>query len=341
MGHVTTVGLWKRVLLATVLFVSATIALAAPAAAVAAPIRTGITIDGLVGDWAGIPSTTTTLIRPLATTERMVNGLEWKVAHDDANIYFLFLVNDDYDYNATNHDLSAAVAVLFQIDPAATPDMGGGNGNVDLWHWELDCGPGVLSGFNLMSGNDPQCNLDDEWANSTSNRRDDTMANELYGAWSHTNMTAPGATGKWVFEMKRSLTTADTGNQDYQFRVGTTAKMSFAYWDADETPAGWQPWGHYASCRDPVTLDFSWISIDLEAPPDIGALETQIDNLQGNLTDLRGDLADARSTTEATRTAANSLATVTYVSLILAVVALLLALVSMFRKHGKGAAPES
>src|SRR3970040_1677809 len=35
----------------------------------------GIVIDGLAGDWAGIPGTTMTIIRPLATTERLTNAL--------------------------------------------------------------------------------------------------------------------------------------------------------------------------------------------------------------------------------------------------------------------------
>src|SRR3970040_1495638 len=91
----------------------------------------GIVIDGQTGDWAGIPGTTMTIIRPLATTERLTNAVT---------------VNDDFDYNATDHDFSAALAVLWQIDPAATPDMGGGLGNVDIWHWELDTGPGVPAG---------------------------------------------------------------------------------------------------------------------------------------------------------------------------------------------------
>src|SRR3990170_8539638 len=159
---------WVSMSAAFVVLVSAAISWVAPAGAVDAPIYAGISIDGATGDWAGVPSTTMTLIRPGATTERIVNGLEWKAVHDDAYVYFLFLVTDDYDYNATNHDLSAAVAILFQIDSAATPDMGGGNGNVDIWHWELDCGPGVLSGYSLGGGNDPACNFDDEWASSIS-----------------------------------------------------------------------------------------------------------------------------------------------------------------------------
>ncbi len=227
----------------------------------------GIVIDGLVGDWAGINGTTVTLIRPFATSQRIVDGLTLKVAYDDANIYVLAMVNDDFDYNATDHHLSGSITVLWQTEPAATPDMGGGNGLVDMWHWELDTGPGVPAGGpNYTGGNDPIGNFDDEWAIApgSANRGDDALGNELYGVWSHTNMSAQGAPGFWIFEMRRPLTTSDTLNEDYQFTVGGTAGMAFAYWDADQTPTGWTAAGHYASCRDPSTLDFSWINVTLE-----------------------------------------------------------------------------
>jgi hypothetical protein len=147
--------------------------------------------------------------------------------------------------------------------------MGGGAGYVDIWHWELDTGPGVVAGFNLQSGDDPVGNLDDEYALSIFDRHDDANANELYGSWAHTDMSAVGANGEWIFEMKRSLTTSDTLKQDAQLVIGETAKLSIAYWDADETGEpgvlnGWTDSGHYATCRDPDTLDFSWIDVELE-----------------------------------------------------------------------------
>jgi hypothetical protein len=231
--------------------------------------HTGITIDGLIGDWDGVPGTTITMIQPMSTDNRMVDGLELRVAYDDANIYVLAIISDDFDYNVTHHHNSAALAVLFAVDEAATPEMGGGAGYVDIWHWELDTGPGVVAGFNLLSGNDPVGNLDDEYALSIFDRHDDATANELYGSWSHTDMSAVGADGEWIFEMKRSLTTSDTLKQDAQFVIGETAKLSIAYWDADETGEpgvlhGWTAVGHYATCRDPDTLDFSWIDVELE-----------------------------------------------------------------------------
>ena len=262
----------------------------------------GIVVDGLAGDWAGVPGTTLTIIRPLATTERMVDGLTLKVAYDDANIYVLLMINDDYDYNATNHDASAAIAVLWQIDPLATPDMGGGNGNVDVWHWELDCGPGVLSGYYLGSGNDPDCNLDDEWASGPTDRHDDNLTNELYGAWSHTNMTAAGSPGQWIFEMRRSLVTLDTFGQDRQFHVGETAGMAAAFWDPDESPAGWTPQSHFATCKDPATLDFSWVDVNLVPVTEV-ATRAQLDALNASLAAANAEIdhivAEARGTSDA------------------------------------------
>ncbi len=244
-----------------------TLAFASPAAAdvsVSAPNFNGIVVDGFADDWTNIPGVTLTLIRPLATAQRLVDGLTVKVAHDDANVYVLASIKDDFDYNATDHERSGSIAVLWQIDPAATPDMGGGLGNVDIWHWELDTGPGVpVGGPNYTGGNDPVGNFDDEWASDVATRFDDAGANELYGVWSHTNLSGPSAPGTWIFEMRRSLTTSDTLRQDRQFAVNQPVGMAVAYWDPDETASGWTPSGHYASCKDPATLDFSWIQVTL------------------------------------------------------------------------------
>jgi hypothetical protein len=225
----------------------------------------------LTGDWAGVPGTTITLVQPYATDQRIEDGLEIKVAYDDSNIYVLAVISDDFDYNVTEHHNSAAIAVLIAIDDAATPDMGGGKGYVDIWHWELDVGPGVVTGFNLASGNDPVGNLDDEYSLSVFDRHDDDDANEVYGAWSHTDMSAVGTEGQWIFEFKRSLTTSDIAKQDAQFEVGATYKVAIAYWDADETGEpgvlnGWTAAGHYSTCTNPETLDFSWVDLTLEQP---------------------------------------------------------------------------
>lgn len=292
--------------------VAALAATALPASAdvsVSAGYGHGIVVDGLIGDWQGIPGTTLTMIRPAAMSERMVDGLTVKLAYDDANLYMLVMVADDYDYNATDHDLSPALAVLWRIDAAATPDMGGGRGNVDVWHWELDCGAGALSGFNLLSGNDPDCNFDDEWSSSPTVRKDDNLTNELYGVWAHTNMAAAGSAGSWIFEMRRSLQTGDTLNQDRQFESGGSYGMAIAYWDADETVAGWTPAGHYATCMDPATLDFSWLNVTLAAPAfetQLAAAEAQIDLTSSQLAAAQAQLATAQVELAATHAALNA-----------------------------------
>jgi hypothetical protein len=229
----------------------------------------GIIVDGLADDWSGVTGSTLTMIRPLATTERLENATTVKAVYDDANLYMLVMIEDDFNYHVTDPHQSGSLTVLWQIDPAATPDMGGGLGNVDLWHWELESGPfEPAGGPTVGTGNDPEGNFDDEWSSSPFVRSDDTLGNELYGAWSHTNMSAANATGTWIFEMRRTLTTSDTMNEDYQFAAGATVGMALAYWDADEKLAigefGWTDSGHYASCRDPATLDFSWIQVTLE-----------------------------------------------------------------------------
>ncbi len=253
--------------------ISATIALAlafsSPAVAdlaYSAEKINGIIVDGLADDWSGVSGLTISLVNPFSPSEQMVDGLTVKVAYDDANLYMLALVDDDFNYNATDHKKSGAIAVQWQIDSTATTEMGGGLGNVDIWHWELDSGPfEPAGGPTFGTGNDPEGNFDDEWANSTSNRFDDTMMNELCGVWSHTNMSAENATGTWIFEMRRTLTTSDTLDEDYQFSAGDTVGMSFAYWDADQTPAGWTAWGHFSSCKEPsAPYDFSWINVTLE-----------------------------------------------------------------------------
>lgn len=286
--------------------------LSAPASAdvsVSAPKTFGIVVDGQVGDWANVPGTTLTMIRPNATSERLENALTIKVAYDDAYIYVLATVVDDYDYNATDHDLSPALAVLWRIDAAARVDMGGGRGNVDIWHWELDCGAGVQSGFYLRSGNDPACNLDDEWASSPTKRKDDNQSNELYGVWAHSNMAAPGAAGAWIFEMKRSLRTGDTLNQDRQFNMSEAQGLSIAYWDADETVAGWTPEGHYTTCEDPATLDFSWINVTFAPLPletELAATQAELAASEETLEATQADLAAARSELAATRLTLNA-----------------------------------
>ncbi|MBI2913133.1 MAG: hypothetical protein HYY03_04355 [Chloroflexi bacterium] len=238
-----------------------------------------ITVDGDNADWAAISGLALTLEQ-----FEIPPGSDWdydpvapknatlKVATDAAKVYVLLEVTDTYDYVATNHDLSPALAVMFRIDAAAGPHMGSGPddfeaglGKVDIWHWELDCGPGVPSGGgDPGSGNDPDCNLDDEYATDPETREDDgkpagsntNAENSIAGVWKHT-AAAIGGAGKWIFEMSRPLNSGDS--QDAQFTPGGTAYAAVAYWDPKESSAGWSDAGHL------VSADAGWVAVSLPA----------------------------------------------------------------------------
>ncbi len=239
-----------------------------------------ITVDGNNSDWAAITGLTVTLEQI-----EIPAGVEWdepgavdpidatvKVATDDSKIYVLFEVPDDYDFDPADHNFSASPNVMFLIDAAAGPHMGAGDddletglGMVDIWHWELDCAAGVTSGGgDAGSGNDPDCNLDDEYSTDPEEREDDgggdtanaAAENSIAGVWSHTNSAGGiGAAGTWIFEMSRPLQTGDP--EDAQFTAGGTAKMALAYFDADEGLEGWTDTGHLVSSEE------GWIVINL------------------------------------------------------------------------------
>jgi hypothetical protein len=244
-----------------------------------------ITVDGDNSDWAGIEGVTV----PMEQIE-IPEGVDWdepnpldpinatlKVATDADNIYVLLEVPDDYDFNLEDHNFSASPNVMWLIDAAAGPHMGAADedleeslGMVDIWHWELDCDAGVMSGGgDPGSGDDPDCNLDDEYATEPESREDDggvdedtgavpnaTAENSLAGVWEHTaRAQGAGADGTWIFEMSRPLQTGDT--EDAQFASGGTALVALAYFDADESLEGWTDTGHLQSS------DSGWIEVTL------------------------------------------------------------------------------
>ncbi len=228
-----------------------------------------ISLDGKMDDWADIEGIEVPLeaideeFREDPTTGEDVT-VTLKVATDGANIYVLVAVPDGYDYDPENHRLSPALGVEWLIDDGAGPGMGAkapdykeSGGMVDIWHWELDCPPGELSGGVFASGNDPDCNLDDEYATLTDEREDDDAENSLTGSWDHTaRAQGIGADGTFVFEIARPLQTGDP--QDAQFELGGTAKLALAYWDGNEgreKDGGWTDAGHVVSALD------GWIEV--------------------------------------------------------------------------------
>ena len=233
-----------------------------------------ITVDGDTSDWSAIEGATVMVeqirldnLDPSVASEIDFGPLDpvdvtFKVASDDENIYVLLEVPGGFNYDPADHNLSASVAVMFQIDDPAAPHMGAEEpdldaslGMVDIWHWELDCGPGAVSGAaGVAGGDDPACNLDDEYSTTPEAREDDgggdivndAAENSLTGVWGHSaQASGAGADGTWIFEFSRPLQTGDP--QDAQFASGGTAHVALAYFDPTEGPQGWSDAGHLQS----------------------------------------------------------------------------------------------
>ena len=253
-----------------------------------AAAKAAITIDGADADWANVKGATIPLkqidlskLDPAQVTDLEIDigklpdtKATLKVATDDKKIYVLVEVEDGFDYNPDpkQHNFSPSLGVMFRIDAAAPPTMGvkvedlkKSLGVVDIWHWELDCGPGQMSGgAGPGGGDDPKCNLDDEYAPNPEDREDDgkgdvanaTGENSLAGVWKHTAADqGAGAKGTWIFEMSRPLNTGDS--QDAQFASGATAYVALAYFDPSESAKGWTDAGHLQSA------DAGWIEVTL------------------------------------------------------------------------------
>jgi hypothetical protein len=236
-----------------------------------APVA-AITVDGDPADWALVPGLVTTLEPIVAEAGEPIDNRDVTIqmAHDGDNIFALFTVKDDYNWNADDAHLSASVGFMFPVDTGG-PHMGADDeegetstGMVDIWHWELECAAGVDSGGAVNppgdgkdAGNDSVCNYDDEWSTDAETREDDNSAtgeNSLLGVWTHSNPTAD-APGVWFFETSRPLQTGD--EQDAQFTVGEPTMLALAYWDADFGPDGWSDDTHVQSSNQ------GWIQVNL------------------------------------------------------------------------------
>ena len=232
-----------------------------------------ITVDGDVSDWGEVVGLALTLEPIVADADEAIDNREVtiKMAHDDENIYALFTIDDDYDWDADDVHLSGAVALMFPVDTGG-PHMGADDeegenttGMVDIWHWETECAIGVESGGVVNPsgdgkdpGNDATCNFDDEWATDAETREDDNGAgaeNSLSGVWTHSNPVDDGP-GVWYFEMSRPLDTGDV--QDAVFTVGESTLLALAYWDADFGPDGWDDSTHVQSSNQ------GWIQVNLK-----------------------------------------------------------------------------
>jgi hypothetical protein len=243
-----------------------------------------ITVDGDTSDWSDIEGATVNLeqirlenLPPEVAAEIDFDPVDpvdvtFKVAADAENLYVLLEVPGAFVYDAANHNLSPSVAVMFRIDPPAAPHMGAEEpelddslGMVDIWHWELDRAAGEASGGGTGTGDDPECNLDDEYSTTPERREDDgggdvanaAAENTLLGVWEHSaRASGAGADGTWIFEMSRPLQTADP--QDAQFASGGTAAAALAFFDPTEGAEGWTDPGHLQSAYN------GWIEVTLE-----------------------------------------------------------------------------
>ncbi len=255
-GHAVNVSGERPFISVSLPFDAETVGMAGESTAQRAAAATQITIDGEIGDWARVVPEAV-LLSSIADRVGEVGDYDARVrfSADADNLYVLIEIDDDYDFNIDDHNLSAALAVTFPIDASAGTAMGATEddhetslGLTDVWHWELDCVAGTTSGLiSNEGGNDPECNLDDEWALTPEDRKDDAAETSLIGVWNHTNPVA-GGEGTWIFEMARPLTTDDP--EDAQFALGGTFEYAIAYWDADETPDGWEDDGHAVSVSD-------------------------------------------------------------------------------------------
>jgi len=223
-------------------------------ATIDAPGGVSITVDGDVADWADITGLDLTLT-PITGEPAEPRDATIKVAHDDTTAFLLLQVQDDLNWNPNNAKKSGAAGIQWQIDPNAPEHMGAEDdqrdisiGMVDIWHWELECATGIVSGGSVSDagsgdpGNDAACNFDDEYANSVTDREDDNTAsgeNSLTGVWTHT-ASAENEAGTWNFEMSRPMNTGDA--TDAQFTAGDSTLMAAAYWDPDRPDGGTEGW---------------------------------------------------------------------------------------------------
>ena len=168
--------------------------------------------------------------------------VDLQISVDAGMMCMLASVPDDFNTTPGEHQVSASFAALWAIDEGAGPHMGTDGvgwatslGMVDIWHWEIDCGPGVVSGGmgRTEDGNDPACNLDDEFATTPFARDDDAGDNRRTGAYDHTGRAGgENPTGTWYWETSRTLNTGDA--HDAQFAAGAEARLALAYWDPDD-----------------------------------------------------------------------------------------------------------
>ncbi|XP_030948011.1 uncharacterized protein LOC115972013 [Quercus lobata] len=156
---------------------------------------------------------------------------------------------------------------------------------VDIMHFSIGTAiPGRLYGGNLVdnsegNGGDRFGHLVDLYAWNPHCRyldglgpsgNDTSAQNDWKGAWWHSSFdinsgfveedspySTDGKQGTYYFEFSRPMRTVDRLQQDAQFMIGSSSKMSVAFW----YPVDGQPWhgsGHYS-------VDCDWVSLDISS----------------------------------------------------------------------------
>ncbi|XP_023004576.1 uncharacterized protein LOC111497835 [Cucurbita maxima] len=233
-----------------------------------------------------------------------------KALHDGRDVFFLLQVDGDYRYIKGESSKCPSVALMFQIGESATyHNMGGckeGKNTctnktckgyeVDLMHFSIgNAIPGRLYGGNTVdvgNGEDEFGHLVDLYAwnphcryldGISPSANDSSAKNDWKGTWWHSSFThhsgfvaadspysSENSTGTYYFEFSRALRTSDRLQQDAQFVIGGTSKMSAAFW----YPVDGQPWhasGHYSIHCDWTPLDITSSTSKLTSLSGVGS----------------------------------------------------------------------
>ncbi|MGB8360381.1 MAG: ethylbenzene dehydrogenase-related protein [Acidimicrobiia bacterium] len=249
-------NIWLRVLVCIFVASGVLTACGGGAAAVLEAPTVSISVDGDAADWEDVPSETIEL-EPVLRQDVLPHTATISVARDATNVYVLFEVSDNLTWTEGDVHKSGAAAVMWRIDDAAATHMGAeaeslgeSQGMVDIWHWQLECPAGSTSGGAASAtdnGDDPVCDLDDEWSATPSEREDDDgdgAENSLLGVWSHDGSS-------WIFEISRPLVTGDANDAD----LSEGGNLALAYWDGDNGDEGWGNLQHV------VSSDAGWIEV--------------------------------------------------------------------------------
>lgn len=250
-----------------------------------------ITLDGCANDWEDIDGSEFSLrpaLDPDEDHEYKDGKMTVKALHDGNNVFFLLQVDGNYVYSKGDIKKCPSVALMFQIgDNATYHNMGGckeqkgsctnktcKGHEVDLMHFVIgNAIPGRLYG----GGDNSFGPLVDAYAWNPHCRYLNGMGpsgnhssgqNNWKGAWWHSSFadksgfveedspySKGGEKGTYYFEFARPLRTMDRLQQDVQFTIDWSSKMSVAFW----YPVDGKQWvgsGHY-------TINCDWASLDI------------------------------------------------------------------------------